>query len=118
MSSLNYQVGGDSFKKMPYQPIIFISRMRFNFIQGSILYNTLKFVQTKDLDFLKKASHFNRLGSEIKYINFALPLDEEIETFVKSNELPECFNRLIQYIADQLWIGINEELLNIKSYAK
>lgn len=114
MSSLTRQVGGDHYKGMKYQPVAFASKMRFNFIQGSILKYVSRYPQKNGVEDLAKAMHFCELGVDTKPTNFALPTEEEAQKYVKQNGFDKDMEELINDIANQFWIGIGDKILKIR----
>lgn len=114
MSSLTRQVGGDHYKGMKYQPVAFASKMRFNFIQGSILKYVSRYPQKNGVEDLAKAMHFCELGVDTKPTNFALPTEEEAQKYVKQNGFDKDMEELISDIANQFWVGIGDKILKIR----
>lgn len=115
MSSLTRQVGGDHYKGMKYQPVAFASKMRFNFIQGSILKYVSRYSRKNGVEDLAKAMHFCELGVDTKPANFALPTKEEAQKYVKQNGFDKDMEELINDIANQFWIGIGDKILKIRN---
>lgn len=114
MSSLTRQVGGDHYTGMKYQPVAFASKMRFNFIQGSILKYVSRYPRKNGVEDLAKAMHFCELGVDTKPLNFSIYDEKEIHKFVKQNGFEKELEDLIKDITTQFWVGIADKILNIK----
>lgn len=112
MSALDQQVGGDHYKNIPYQPVVFATKMRYNFIQGCILKYALSYRALHDKEEIEKAIHYCQLGQELDPVNFAIPVEakEQEKIFVSANSFDEDMAELIQDITDQFWIGISSRL--------
>lgn len=113
MSSLRSQVGGDHYKGMRYQPVVFASKMRFNFIQGSILKYISRYPQNNGKEDLEKAMHFCQLGVELRPVNFAESVEEEAKKFVQKNGFDTLVEELINDLASQFWFGVSDKILKI-----
>ena len=98
---------------MKYQPVVFASKMRLNFVQGSILKYVSRYPRKNGKQDLEKASHFCQLGLEVQPVNFALPVDSEVHKYVEQNGFDEEMEQLISDIVNQHWVGISAHILNI-----
>lgn len=93
-NALNTQIGGSHYKNMAIQPIELIARLKFDFIQGSIV----KYISRDKgnrLQDLQKAKHFCELGILYggfeKQVNISsikcVSLSKHIRNYVYSNNL-------------------------------
>lgn len=64
-SALNQQIGGEHYKKLLYQPIMFISKMHLSFSQGCIVKYVSRYKQKNGIEDLKKAIHYCKLAQEV-----------------------------------------------------
>ena len=113
MSALDQQVGGDHYKNIPYQPVVFITKMRYNFIQGCILKYVLSYKALHNKEEIEKAVHYCQLGQELNPVNLALAVDVNEQEFLNANSLGEDMKDLIRDITDQFWIGISTRLFEM-----
>lgn len=113
MSALDQQVGGDHYKNIPYQPVVFITKMRYNFIQGCILKYVLSYMVLHNKEEIEKAIHYCQLGQELNPVNLALAVDVNEQEFLNANSLGEDMKDLIRDITDQFWIGISTRLFEM-----
>lgn len=64
-SALNQQIGGEHYKKLLYQPIVFIRRLRLSFSQGCIVKYVSRYKRKNGKEDLIKAIHYCRLAQEV-----------------------------------------------------
>ena len=58
-SALSVQVGGDHYKNLPIQPIVFTHLNKFNDIQSAVIWYMCRYnLKGQALQDLKKAKHF------------------------------------------------------------
>ena len=95
-SALNQQVGGEHYKKLLYQPIMFIHKLRLSFSQGCIVKYVSRYKHKNGIEDLKKAIHYCKLAKEVsdysKLRAWWLRLwhrktEKEIWKYCKCNEL-------------------------------
>lgn len=106
-NALNTQIGGSHYKNMAIQPVELIARLKFDFIQGSIVKYISRDKEGKRLQDLQKAKHFCELG--IIYGGFEKPvnisstkcvsLGNHIRDYVHSNSLHADSYDIIFFVA-------------------
>lgn len=93
---LSYQVGGQHYAKMLYQPITFIIKLHLSFSQGCIVKYISRYRYKNGLEDLKKAVHYCQLGDELKdrsiFVKMLLLINRkfvkrEITKYIKCNGL-------------------------------
>ena len=57
-SALDYQVGGNHYQQMAYQPLSFIMELGLNFCEGNIVKYVSRYKYKNGLQDLKKAQHY------------------------------------------------------------
>lgn len=57
-SALDYQVGGNHYQQMAYQPLSFIMELGLNFCEGNIVKYITRYKFKNGLQDLKKAQHY------------------------------------------------------------
>lgn len=57
-SALDYQVGGNHYQKMVYQPLTFIMEQKLEFCEGNIIKYIARYKNKNGLQDLKKAQHY------------------------------------------------------------
>ena len=57
-SALDYQVGGNHYQQMAYQPLSFIMELGLNFCEGNIIKYIARYKNKNGLQDLKKAQHY------------------------------------------------------------
>lgn len=57
-SALDYQVGGNHYQQMAYQPLSFIMELGLNFCEGNIIKYIARYKYKNGLQDLKKAQHY------------------------------------------------------------
>ena len=57
-SALDYQVGGNHYHQMAYQPLSFIMELGLNFCEGNIVKYVSRYKYKNGLQDLKKAQHY------------------------------------------------------------
>ena len=57
-SALDYQVGGNHYHQMAYQPLSFIMELGLNFCEGNIVKYVARYKFKNGLQDLKKAQHY------------------------------------------------------------
>ena len=57
-SALDYQVGGNHYQQMAYQPLTFIMEQKLNFCEGNIVKYVARYKFKNGLQDLKKAQHY------------------------------------------------------------
>lgn len=106
-SALNQQVGGEHYKKLLYQPIMFISKMRLGFSQGCIVKYVSRYKHKNGIEDLKKAIHYCKLAKEVsdysKLRAWWLRLwhrktEKEIWKYCKCNELSGFAKDCIRHV--------------------
>ena len=105
-NALNTQIGGSHYKNMAIQPVELIARLKFDFIQGSII----KYISRDKgnrLQDLQKAKHFCELGLVYggfeKQVNISsfkcVSLSRHISNYVYSNSLHADSYDIIFFVA-------------------
>lgn len=59
-SALDYQVGGNHYQQMAYQPLTFIMEQKLKFCEGNIVKYIARYKYKNGLQDLKKAQHYLR----------------------------------------------------------
>ena len=67
MSALDRQCGGNHYKKYPIQPIEFITKNKFSYIEGNIIKYISRYKDKNGVEDLKKIKHYVDLLIEINY---------------------------------------------------
>lgn len=114
MESLETQVGGDHYKKMPYQPVQFSSDMGFNFIQGCIVKYLARHKFKNGKQDLEKAIHFATLGESLKPASLSTSLQEHapevvlenVMMFCSLNNLDDEVSNIISVLVHQRWLDV------------
>lgn len=57
-SALDYQIGGNHYQQMTYQPLTFIMEQKLNFCEGNIVKYVARYKFKNGLQDLKKAQHY------------------------------------------------------------
>ena len=57
-SALDYQVGGNHYQQMAYQPLSFIMEQKLKFCEGNIIKYIARYKNKNGLQDLKKAQHY------------------------------------------------------------
>ena len=113
--AINVQVGGDHYKKLPYQPIQLAAKINLNGFQLFIIKYVTRYHNKAGKMDLEKAIHTAQLGVELNPKNFAFFPDsqgamegviEEVDLFCKTNKLPELISEIVKDTIDQKWISI------------
>lgn len=89
---LDVQVGGFHYKGFNYQPIVLISAVQMNFVQGEILKYVTRFSRKDGHEDLKKALHYARLGEWINPANHVIvdgAVRHEVSGYILMNRLGE-----------------------------
>lgn len=106
-NALNTQIGGSHYKNMAIQPVELIARLKFDFIQGSIIKYISRDKEGKRLQDLQKAKHFCELGLVYggfeKQVNISsfkcVSLSRHISNYVYSNNLHANSYDIILFVA-------------------
>lgn len=64
-SALDYQVGGNHYQQMAYQPLSFIMDMKLNFCEGNIVKYVARYKYKNGLQDLQKAQHYLKFLLEL-----------------------------------------------------
>lgn len=99
MKAMEKQIGGSHYKAMPYQPIVLIDKLELDYFSGNVLKYLCRYRQKDGIKDLEKARHYCELAKELNVIKFSpSTLDtEEVEDFVRINELGEEVGEIILY---------------------
>jgi len=106
---INMQVGGDHYKKLPYQPIQLAAKVNLNGFQLFIIKYITRYHNKAGKMDLEKAIHTAQLGEELNPNNFFPDTQsaiEEVDLFCKTNKLPELISEIIKDTVYQKWILI------------
>lgn len=57
-SALDYQIGGNHYQQMAYQPLTFIMEQKLKFCEGNIIKYIARYKNKNGLQDLKKAQHY------------------------------------------------------------
>ena len=77
-SALDNQEGGDHYKKLPIQPIEYISANNLDFFQGNIVKYATRHKDKNGAEDLRKVIHYAQLALELQYQD--AQADEPAET--------------------------------------
>ena len=122
-NAIDIQIGGDHYKKLPYQPIELAAKINLNGFQLFIIKYITRYHNKAGKIDIKKAIHTAQLGKELNPKNFAdhpKLATEEINLFCKTNKLSETISEIIEDTVYQRWTEIikkvtelmNQEYLN------
>ena len=109
MNPLDVQMGGTHYKGLPYQPVVLITKLNFNFIQGNIVKYVSRYKNKNGKEDLMKALHYAQLGEELKPCSFAMVgefLIKEIHDYVEMNNFDDTMSRLFMLVVYQDWLGL------------
>jgi len=86
-SALNVQIGGNHYKDLQMQPIIFITKANCDFIQGCIIKYITRYKNKNGKQDIEKCIHYAQLGIELlpdekNYLNMGLGY-----SYAKANNL-------------------------------
>lgn len=119
MSILDKQIGGNNYKGLAYQPVVFATDTKMNFIQGSIVKYVSRFKNKNGREDLDKAKHFAKLGTTLNPYNFVRRSDamEVSKDYCLKNNFSKEVESVVYSALIQDWIGVvlNIDLL-IKEY--
>lgn len=125
-SALNQQIGGEHYKKLLYQPIMFISKMHLSFSQGCIVKYVSRYKQKNGIEDLKKAIHYCELAQEVldysklRALWFCLwhnKIEKELSKYYRCNDFSsfaeDCIRHVVycnfgEAIADLRFLICNE----------
>lgn len=93
---LSYQVGGDHYKDLEYQPIQFFEDLHLDAFQANVIKYLARWRKKGGVEDLKKALHYVQVAKT----NDA-KRNEKIERFVKQFENPE--REIMRHVIFQLW---------------
>lgn len=65
--ALEVQIGGDHYKKYPYQPIEFACDINLSFIQGNIVKYILRYADKNGQEGINKVIHYAELAIQLKH---------------------------------------------------
>lgn len=110
-NAIDIQIGGDHYKKLPYQPIELAAKINLNGFQLFIIKYVTRYHNKAGKMDLEKAIHTAQLGAELNPKNFAFFPDsqgviEEVDLFCKTNKLPELISEIVKDTIYQKWISI------------
>lgn len=114
-NAIDIQIGGDHYKKLPYQPIELAAKLNLNGFQLFIIKYVTRYHDKAGKMDLEKAIHTAQLGVELNPKNFAFFPDsqdvmesviEEVDLFCKTNKLSETISEIVKDTIDQKWISI------------
>jgi len=103
---IDVQVGGDHYKKLPYQPIQLAAKVNLNGFQLFIIKYITRYHNKAGKMDLEKAIHTAQLGEELNPNNFfpdSQSAIEEIDIFCKTNKLPDLISEIVKDTAYQRW---------------
>ena len=109
MNVINVQVGGDHYKKLPYQPIQLAAKVNLNGFQLFIIKYITRYHNKAGKMDLEKAIHTAQLGAELNPNNFfpdSQDAIEEVDLFCKTNKLPELISEIVKDTVYQRWVLI------------
>lgn len=66
-SPLNEQIGGEHYKTLAIQPAEFLHRNRIGYLEGSVIYYTIRHRKKNGEQDIRKAIHSLRLILKIEY---------------------------------------------------
>ena len=105
-NAIDIQIGGDHYKKLPYQPIELAAKINLNGFQLFIIKYITRYHNKAGKMDLEKAIHTAQLGEELNPKNFfpdSQSAIEEINLFCKTNKLPELISEIVKDTACQRW---------------
>lgn len=103
---LDIEVGGTHYKKLPFQPVTLITRLKLNFIQGSIVKYISRFRYKNGKEDLEKVLHYVDLGIALNPDNFFTVNDysmQNIDEYIRENDFTELIRDIIWCTSLQYW---------------
>ena len=83
MKALEFQVGGDHYKRNAYQPIELITKLDCTFIQGCIIKYITRYRFKNGLQDINKCVHYAALAKELNDYKERKPITSSIEEVYK-----------------------------------
>ena len=113
-NAINVQIGGDHYKKLPYQPIELAAKINLNGFQLFIIKYVTRYHNKAGKMDLEKAIHTAQLGETLTPKNFADHLaSKEVNLFCKANKLSETISEIIEDTVYQRWTEIIDKVSNL-----
>ena len=108
-NAIDVQIGGDHYKKLPYQPIQLAAKVNLNGFQLFIIKYITRYHNKAGKTDLEKAIHTAQLGEVLNPKNFypyTPAAEEEVSIFCKNNNLPETISEVVNATVYQNWTEI------------
>lgn len=120
MNPLDVQMGGSHYKRLPYQPVVLITNLDLNFIQGNVVKYVSRYKNKNGKEDLRKAMHYAQLGQKLNPRSFVLlgePVIKELNDYVEQNKFDTIISRLLIQVVYQNWLLVGELISNlVKKY--
>ena len=96
------QVGGNHYKKYPYQPLQFAADINLNVFQHNIIKYCVRYKDKNGKEDLLKAIHYSKLAIEMKPLCFIdKPNSGSVDAFIHRNKFPKLVADIIVLVVTQ-----------------